>query len=62
MEALKLLISLPLNVFPLSEMINEGIPRLAMNRSKLLTNASLDMSGTKSRCSALLHEQVYKDM
>ena len=43
LDAIRFLISGPLNVFPLSEVIREGIPRLPINRSKLLTKASLDI-------------------
>ena len=61
-DAVKFLISGHLHVFLLPEIISEAIPRLPMNRSKLLAKASLDMFGTKSNCTALLLAHACKDM
>ena len=57
-----ILLAADLNVFPLSEIILRGKPLLAVNRLKLLINDSQLRSGTKSRCTALTAQQVYRQI
>lgn len=45
-----------LKVFALSEIIREGTPLRAQNLRKFLKNASVDISGTRSRCTARVLE------
>ena len=49
-----------LNVFPLSEITRLGSPRLAANRLKLRRKVEADISGTRSKCTALTTQHVYK--
>ena len=49
-----------LNVLPLSEITFTGIPRLAVKHLKLLMKVKALRSGTKSTCTALVAQQVYK--
>ena len=46
--------------FPLSEITLDGTPRLAAKRLKLLRKVVAVMSVTKSRCTALVAQHVYK--
>ena len=51
-----------LKVFALSEMIREGTPLRAQNLRKFLKNASVDISGTRSRYTARVTQHVYSDI
>ena len=57
-----MLLAADLNVFPLSEISLRGKPRLAVNRLKLLMKASVVISGTSSKCTALITQHVYKQI
>ena len=47
-----------LNVLPLSDTTNEGLPRLAVNLLKLLRNTLAVRSGTRPKWRALVTQQV----
>lgn len=51
-----------LKVFALSVVMETGLPRLAMNLRRHLTNASVERSAVSSRCNALEVAQVNKQM
>ena len=51
-----------LNILALSEMIRTGNPRLDVKRLKLQINDGADMSGTKSKCTTLVAQQVYRQI
>ena len=49
-----------LKVLALSDIIREGVPRLAENRLKLPINVVVVRSRIKSRCTARVVQHVYK--